>query len=224
MSSTSPAPLITGDYMTRDEFMQRWEQPPGFRHAELIEGTVYVSSPLSNHHGIRTVMLAHVLDKYVESTPGCEGGLESSWYMLESAPQPDLYLKTLPEFGGPSSPPGFYAAGAPELAIEVYYSSTDVDFGAKLRLYQRAGVQEYVTVEILRNRIIWRELKSGRYQDLPPEEGIFKCHIFPGLWLDAAAFWEKDRPRMSAILNRGLATPEHAAFLQHQKEPRSNKP
>jgi hypothetical protein len=40
MSSTSPAPLITGDYMTRNEFLRRGEQLPALRRSELIEGTV----------------------------------------------------------------------------------------------------------------------------------------------------------------------------------------
>lgn len=37
---------------------------------------------------------------------------------------------------------------------------------------------------------------------------------FPGLWLDGHAVREEDLGRLTGTLKAGLATPEHAAFVQ----------
>ena len=41
-----PPPLETGDRLTRDEFMRRYEAMPHLKKAELINGVVYVPSPV----------------------------------------------------------------------------------------------------------------------------------------------------------------------------------
>ena len=47
----------------------------------------------------------------------------------------------------------------------------------------------------------------------PGPDGIHRSEIFPGLWLDAEALFAEDRRRLIRILNRGLRSPEHAAFV-----------
>jgi hypothetical protein len=47
-----------------------------------------------------------------------------------------------------------------------------------------------------------------------PADGIFRSEAFPGLWLEAAAMLGGDLKQVLATLQRGLATPEHAAFVQ----------
>jgi hypothetical protein len=90
-----------------------------------------------------------------------------------------------------------------------------VDFGPKLRLYQKAGVREYITVETLVKRIVWRLLDQGAYfiQDIPAD-GILRSQVFPGLWLDAAGFWADDGANMLAALNAGLTSDDHQRFVQ----------
>ena len=44
--SISLVDLHHGDRMSRDEFLWRWEQIPEIKRAELIDGMVYLSSPL----------------------------------------------------------------------------------------------------------------------------------------------------------------------------------
>ena len=65
-----------------------------------------------------------------------------------AVPQPDIALRILPEYGGQSRVEGNYAAGAPELIVEVAASSRDRDPGVKRKLYQRMGVQEYVVAVV----------------------------------------------------------------------------
>jgi hypothetical protein len=47
----------------------------------------------------------------------------------------------------------------------------------------------------------------------PGADGILRSEVFPGLWLDPAAFLKRDGKRLLAVLRQGLAAPEHAAFV-----------
>lgn len=87
------------------------------------------------------------------------------------------------------------------------------DLGIKLDLYRRTGVREYLTVLLNPQRVIWRQLVRGRYREIAPsEDGLLKSRIFPGLWLDPAALWNRRRSIRTA-LQRGVRSPEHAAFV-----------
>lgn len=44
-------------------------------------------------------------------------------------------------------------------------------------------------------------------------EGILKSTVFPGLWLDAAVLLEGKLSQVLAVLDRGIKSPEHAAFV-----------
>jgi hypothetical protein len=92
-------------------------------------------------------------------------------------------------------------------------SSRAIDLGVKKSDYRRAGVPEYVVAEIDPDRIHWFVLRNRRYvQQAPGPGGIFRSTVFPGLWLDARALYAGDLDGLIAALERGLATPEHAAF------------
>ena len=206
--------LVTGERLTVEEFLRRWEELPDLKHAELIDGVVYVPSPVSLEHGNLDFRIHWWLAHYAHATPGCKGGCNSTWVMLASVPQPDAYLRILPSHGGQSGNRGPLGAGAPEFAVEICLTSTEVDFGPKLALYERAGVREYITVERFGPRMVWRVLENGVYvgQTLPPD-GIVRSQVFPGLWLDIAAFWAEDDAKMLAALNAGLASDDHQTFV-----------
>ena len=209
------ARLITGERMSREEFLQRWDALPGLKNAELIEGTVYVSSPVSIDHGRLDAQLGAWLTNYSWATPGCQSGHNATWIIQGSAPQPDVYLAILPDWGGQSTADGPYWSGAPELAVEICVTSTEVDFGPKLALYQRAGVREYITVESFTKRIAWRVLEEGSYRTLAIEpDGSLRSRTFPGLWLQPSAFWAGDGAAMNAFLQQGLGSDDHAAFVR----------
>jgi Uma2 family endonuclease len=215
-SSVHPTPaLVTGNRMSLEEFLSRWEELPELKNAELIDGVVNVPSPVSYRHGALDNLVALWLGYYASATPGSDCAGNATWFMLGSAPQPDAFLRISPAHGGQSREEQQYLAGAPELAVEICVTSTEIDFGPKLRLYQRAGVREYITVESLTQRLVWRLLENGVYVDqLIPADGIYRSQVFPGLWLDVAAFWADDRPKMLATLNAGLASPDHQAFVE----------
>ncbi|WP_143392975.1 hypothetical protein [Fimbriiglobus ruber] len=42
---------------------------------------------------------------------------------------------------------------------------------------------------------------------------MIRSEAFPGLWLDPAALIREDLATVLSVLNRGLASPEYAAFV-----------
>ena len=205
-----------GDRLNADEFLRRWEAMPELKHAELIDGVVFMASPVLLSHGDPHRDVVFWLSLYTEATPGCHCGLEVTWVMGDrNVPQPDAFLRVLPEHGGQSGETERgYGDGAPELIVEVTGSSKSRDLGSKLELYQSIGVREYVTVLVKPQKVIWRRLVRGRYKEMPPGEGgLLRSHRFPGLWLDPKAFWSKETPIRTAV-ELGLQSAEHAAFVK----------
>ena len=209
-----PLMFYPGDRMTRDEFLARWECMPQLKFAELIDGMVYMPSPVSKARG-RKDLLLHAWAAFYEAESGVvEGMAYSTWFMLEDAPQPDLALRLRSEFAGQSGDEGRYASGAPEFAAEVSLSSRSYDLGDKLESYQRAGVREYLVVLLEEQRLEWRVLRDGRYESLGPAAGTYRSEVFPGLWLSEPGFWRHDLKTMMAVLEDGLRSSEFAAFKQ----------
>ena len=208
-------PLRPGQRLSVQEFLRRWEAMPELKFAELIEGIVYMPSPQTSDHGRTEFRLDGWLALYVAHTPGCDGGAQSTWLMLQSAPQPDSYLWILPVYGGQSRIQGKFHVGAPEWAGEICLSSAAYDLSAKKALYQKAGVQEYVAVLLEEKEIRWHRLEKGAYKLCPPTaRGIYRSSVFPGLWLDGPALLRQDLPRMLQTLERGLQSTAHTTFVK----------
>ena len=209
-----PPPLREGDHLTSEEFLRRWEAMPDLKHAELIDGIVYMPSPVSLEHGDPHSFLHLWLGGYSIATPGCRSLLEATWLMGEhQTPQPDITLRILPEYGGQSTVVGPYASGAPELIVEVAVSSYSREFGAKKRLYERMGVREYLIAVPREHKLVCQGLTTTGFQIIEPgTDGVFRSLCFPGLWLDTASVWVDDLQRMNSVLQQGLATAEHVRF------------
>lgn len=63
-------PLESGDRLTRAEFERRYSARPDIKKAELIEGVVYVASPVSTEeHGTPHFHLATWLGVFVARRP-----------------------------------------------------------------------------------------------------------------------------------------------------------
>ncbi len=208
-----PPTLHEGDRLDSAEFLHRWEAMPDLKHAELIDGVVFMSSPVSLDHGDTHHDISTWVGVYRSRTPGCKSGVDSTWVMgPKDIPQPDVNLRILSARGGQSGETGKYGAGAPELIVEVSGSSLSRDLGIKLELYRRVGVREYLTVQLNPRKIVWREFADSSYRDIQPDaDAILRSLVFPGLWLDPEALWNG---APLPALERGLASPEHAAFVQ----------
>src|ERR1700730_17918723 len=169
-----PLLFAPDDRLCRAEFIELWEKMPDLKFAELIDGIVYMPSPLSSEHGDRDHLAQSWIGRYEYATPVCRAGSNASWLMRDSMPQPDLALRILPAFGGRTSLTSGLNDGVPELIIEVCRSSRTYDLGPKLSLYERAGVDEYIAFVIDKKRVEWRVLDSGSYRLLKPDQGIFR--------------------------------------------------
>jgi Uma2 family endonuclease len=116
-----------------------------------------------------------------------------------------------------------YVEESPELVAEISSSTVKVDLGAKFRVYQRTQVREYVVWRVVEKAVDWFILRQGKYDRLQPgPDGILKSEVFPGLWLDTEALVRGDLASVLAVVQQGVATPEHAQFvaeLQKAKKP-----
>ena len=219
-----PPILREGDRLNAGEFLSRWEAMPELKRAELIDGIVFMPSPVSDLHS----ELSHLMDGWIwlyrDRTPGCKAGADGTWRMGENdIPQPDLALRVLPEYGGQSSYDGKYPVGAPELIGEISGSSSSRDLGIKLDLYRRAGVREYFTVLMKPRQVIWRQLMRGRYREIAAgEDGLLRSVVFPGLWLNPVALWDSKLSLRTAV-EQGIGSPEHAAFVKRLGAARTRK-
>ncbi|HEY9652438.1 MAG TPA: Uma2 family endonuclease, partial [Coleofasciculaceae cyanobacterium] len=71
--SISSAPLESGDRLTRPEFERRYLASPHIHKAELIEGVVYVASPVrATQHGRPHGIIMAWLGVYWTATPGVD--------------------------------------------------------------------------------------------------------------------------------------------------------
>jgi Putative restriction endonuclease len=85
---------------------------------------------------------------------------------------------------------------------------------AKLHVYRRNAVQEYVVWRVEDRAIDWFVLREGRYEPLPlTPAGVCQSRILPGLWLDAAALLRGDLLGVFHVVQQGLSSPEHATFI-----------
>jgi Uma2 family endonuclease len=213
--------LQAGDRLTRAEFERRYLAMPHIESAELVEGVVYMPSPVTAEgHGEPRFDFNGWLFVYRAHTPVVRGGDHSTLRLdPDNETQPDGYLRLLPEFGGQSKLVEGYVEGAPELVVEIAASSASYDLYDKLNAYRRNGVREYVVWRVWDRAIDWFLWKEGRYEPLPlTNDGLYKSQVFPGLWLDPQAVIAGDAARVLKVLQAGMSDKQHAEFVGRTRE------
>ena len=185
--------------------------------AELIEGIVFMPPPTSTTHSTSHDALHHWLSQYARSTQGIRSYITPSLRLdNKNEFQPDCVLRIASLKRGRSRVASDdYLEGAPELVAEVAVSSADYDAHEKRDVYERIGVQEYLLWEVLDSRIEWWRLDGGEYVPLTPRADVVYCSgMFPGLWLDICALLAGDDRKVTKVLQRGLRSAEHTAFVR----------
>ena len=214
-ASLTIPPLENGDKLTRWEFERRYQAMPHLKKAELIEGIVYMASPLRfESHAEPHANIIGWLALYKAATPGVRLGDNATVRLdIDNEPQPDALLRI--EKGGQSTiSQDDYVEGAPELIVEIAASSASYDVHQKLNVYRRNQVQEYLVWRFYEQEFDWFRLQAGEYIKLEPDsDGIIRSQIFPGLWLDKNALLMGDLGKVLVILQRGLETAEHRDFV-----------
>ncbi len=199
-------PLENGDKLSRAEFERRYAAMSQVKKAELIEGTVYMASPLrAGAHGEPHARIMAWLGVYWAATPNVQV-LDNTTVRLDldNEPQPDALLRV--ESGGQSMV-GIddYVEGAPELIAEIAASSAAIDLHEKLNVYQRNRVREYLVWRVYDRELDWFCLDDGEYVLLEADEdGILRSQVFPGLWLAKPALLAGDLATAIAVLQQGI--------------------
>lgn len=210
-------PLENGERLTAGEFLRRYEAMPHIKKAELIEGVVFMGSPVRyTVHGRPDALVQLWLSHYEARTPGVEFVPNTTAQLdIDNVPQPDALLRLSEECGGQSRvDDSDYLGGAPELVVEIAASSTSIDLHTKLNVYRRNGVKEYLTWRTVQEKFDWRVLVEGEYHPLKADaKGLLKSQVFPGLWLSVKSLLKRDAAAVLATLNAGLRSRAHKTFV-----------
>jgi Uma2 family endonuclease len=206
---TPDLPILEGgDRLSRAEFERRYQAMPEAKKAELIEGVVYVASPVRvSRHGQPHSDVVGWLVAYRSATPGvmvCDN--TTVRLDAENEPQPDALLRIDEARGGQSRiSEDDYIEGAPELIVEIAASSASYDLHDKLRAYRRNGVREYLVWLTQEQAFRWYVLVEGEYVlQQPDDQGILRSQGFPGLQLAVEALLAGDMERVLAVLQEGM--------------------
>ena len=125
MVEAPPHGLFEGQRLDQHAFHALYEAMPPGTWAELIDGVVFMSSPVGAAHGRAHVPLIVWLSYYAENTRGVEAMDNTSTALgPKSEPQPDVLLRILSECGGRTQAHRHLVQGAPELIAEVSHTNS----------------------------------------------------------------------------------------------------
>ncbi len=223
-TTLSIPPLESGDRLTRAEFERRYIAMPHVKKAELIDRTVYMSSPVRVHlHAQPHAYVMAWLATYVAATPYLVLG-DSTTVRLDpdNEIQPDALLRIEERSGGQSRvSEDNYVEGAPELIVEVAASSAAYDLHDKKAVCRRHGVREYVVWQVLDDRLDWFVLEDDAFLRLAPDDdGLLRSRTFPGLLLNVEALLEGNLAVVLDTVRAGAEGKEHTTFVQQLGEAR----
>ena len=220
------APLESGDHLTQPEFHARYLATPRIKKAELIEGIVFMPSPVSDLHSGAHSKIIGWLENYASRDPTLavrvtptlilddrneyqpdavlrRGRPASEVQHTEGTGAPSALSPASPASPSLSSPASYvdaegYLRGAPELVVEIAVTSAAIDLHEKREVYRRKGVTEYLVWQVLDEAITWWGLTGGRFEPFEPSDAeVLESRIFPGLRLNKPALLRGD---MAAVL------------------------
>ncbi len=215
-STTTVFPLANGDRLTRTEFERRYAAMTEVKKAELIQGVVYVGTPVRvSQHARQHALLISWAMNYAAATPGLEVADNATVRLTpDSEPQPDLLIRVLPEHGGATATQDGYIVGPPELVAEVAASSANYDLHDKLAAYRDAGVREYLVWRVLDRAFDWFVWENAQYSpQTPDQQGELESPHFPGLRLHVPSLLEENANAVFETLRLAVETAEHRAFV-----------
>ncbi|MGD1849472.1 MAG: Uma2 family endonuclease [Cyanophyceae cyanobacterium] len=208
-------PLENGDRLTRDIFEQRYAAMPEIKKAELIEGCVYMASPVRvTQHGDPHARIMGWLGFYWAATLGIQVADNATVRLdADNEVQPDALMRLRKNGRSTVSNTG-YIDGAPELVVEIAASSASIDLNQKRYVYRRNGVQEYLVWQVYDEMLTWFQLQDSEYKPLEiTRSGVLCSEIFPGLWLDKDALLAGDLAKVLTIAQSGINSPQHRKFV-----------
>ncbi len=67
----------------------------------------------------------------------------------------------------------------------------------------------------------WFDFRND--SEIRARQGVFKSRVFPGLWLDAVSLFAHGTNRLIEVVQQGLASKRHAAFVKRLESARRRK-
>lgn len=192
-------PFENGDVMGRDEFHRLYDACEGLERVELIEGVVYLPSPIrALGNAEEQALVLEWLGRYRGSRRDLKAhGPATILLDDENEPEPDAVLYHV-DSGTFSDG---YLARAPELVVEIAATSAARDLHQKKRAYERNRVREYIVWRTQEGAVDWFRLSGGVYAHIAPDaRGLIESEAFPGLRLDVAAMLQLDREAVLAAV------------------------
>lgn len=192
-------PLDNGAHLSAEEFLRRYEASEPRLKAELIDGVVYVASPVSLRHGDPHAIVIGWLVAY--AAPRADVRVSDNATIRlgdKDVPQPDAHLRYASSARNRAD--GMYLQGPPELVVEIAVSSASLDLHEKLESYRRHGVQEYIVWRVYDDAIDWFALAGDEYERLEPDgDGVVHSRVFPGLRLAVEALIRGDIAKVLSV-------------------------
>jgi len=193
-------PFENGDVMRREEFHRLYSECEGLERVELIEGVVYLPSPIrSEGHGDEQMLVLDWLSAYrglrtdIKVSPPVSVLLDD-----DNEPEPDALMYRRDDTAMVDG----YLAKGPELIVEIAATSAARDLHQKKRAYERNGVREYIVWRTKDEALDWFRLSEQGYVSVAPgDDGIIESEEFPGLRLDVPAMLRLDREAVLAALS-----------------------
>jgi Uma2 family endonuclease len=218
-------PLESGDRLTSQEFERRYTAMPHLKKAELIEGVVYLASPVRvQKHGKPHSDIITWLGTYAAMTSGVMVCDNSTVRLdINNEPQPDAILRIEETSGGQSRiSDDDYIEGAPELIVEIAASSASYDLYDKKEAYRRNGVKEYIVWQVAEQKINWFSLKKGEYVTRESDSsGVICSRILPGLNLQIEALIAGKLAEVLAEVRQRTTTVDRQEFVKKLQKTQS---
>jgi Uma2 family endonuclease len=202
MNPSALASLPGEKVWTADEFIAWLE--PGVR-ADLLDGEVFMHSPVSLRHANLVNFLDRLMGLYVEARR--LGAVHrESWVVRLSARRavmPDVAYFTPEQVARFAST---YSPVAPAFVVEVTSaSSLDRDRILKFSAYEERGVQEYwlLDPENLEHRFY--RLEGEYFTEFAQGEAVVRARALPGFWVRRAWLDPIGHPDVSQCLREILS-------------------
>jgi Uma2 family endonuclease len=179
---THPAPSAPARlHLTRAQFMQMDAVGLfGQDRVELIEGEIFVMSPMGEDHARPIEHLTYLLIEQLPKAFRVRVQLPFA-AARDSQPQPDLTVFAVGEHRAAAAP------DSAQLVIEVSDSSLEFDLERKATVYARAAVPEYWVLDVKKKVLVVHRSRSGaRYRSVRRLTNLSKVTstAVPGLSLD----------------------------------------
>ncbi len=173
--------------LTRDEYHRLGEVGilDEADRVELLDGQLVDMSPIGPRHALAVDALNELLLMAVGGRAGVrvQNPIELD---ARTEPHPDIALVKRPWRGYPATHP------QPDdifLLIEVADISLEIDRGAKLELYARAGIKEFWIIDLTTDGVlVHRKLRGDKYDLVMRVEpsGVLDVEALPGVAIPAA--------------------------------------